>query len=259
MDILKCAGYILPIILALITIIKVPFEQLKGKHPKIFKGIMTGITILCIFTVSIITQIFILKESLYSINFIFLVSLIFASVFLTYNGFYEGFCLKSMVKNGFTKLKNKKKENNMFKKIGNFFKTIGLWIWSNKKSILGTIASACAGVATAITANLDLIAELPDLMWIGLNWTGIIVGVVIIVLAELGITGAGFETIKAYALRVAQAKSAKDEASKAKSIADAQKVVDEYEKAKQLLNTNTTVTETKTETVVTEENTTTTV
>lgn len=138
----------------------------------------------------------------------------------------------------------------MFKKIGKFFKTVGLWIWSNKQSILGTIASVCAGVATAITANLDLIAELPDLMWLSLNWTGIIVGVVVFGLAELGITGAGFESIKARALRIAQAKIAKDEAAKAKSIKDAQKVIDKYEKAKKVVGV---VVETKTDTIATEQ------
>lgn len=117
-----------------------------------------------------------------------------------------------------------------------FFKTAFAWLWANKKTLLGTATAILAGIITAISANLDLIASLPDLLWLGINWTGIIAGLIIFILAELGISGKGFESIKAYTQRIADLKIAKTEAQQAKAKAEAQKIVEQYEKAKALLN-----------------------
>lgn len=103
----------------------------------------------------------------------------------------------------------KEEDNNMFKAIWKGIKNIGLWIWSNKKSILGTIGAIVSGVASAIAANADLICEFPKLFVLGFNVTPAIIGLIIFVLTELGVSGKGFETIKGFFARINEEKAEK--------------------------------------------------
>ena len=107
-----------------------------------------------------------------------------------------------------------REKDNMFKKIYNGLKTACLWIYSNKKSLAGTLAGIAAGVTTAIAVNAELISFLPILVVFGLNITPYLAGLIIFGLTELGVSGKGFETIKNFLKRVAEEKTAK-EANKA--------------------------------------------
>jgi len=104
---------------------------------------------------------------------------------------------------------NENRENSSMKKIGKAFKNIGLWIFSNKKSITGTLAGLVAGVATALAVHGDIIAFLPALVVFGIDIMPYLAGLVIFGLTELGVTGKGFETIKQFAERVTKAKEQK--------------------------------------------------
>ena len=82
------------------------------------------------------------------------------------------------------------------------------WIWSNKKSLTG-IASGAVMTLTG-TGVIDITA-LPELAVGGFNITPILFYGVLLILALIGITGKGFETIKAYAERIANEKADKQE------------------------------------------------
>ena len=107
-----------------------------------------------------------------------------------------------------------REKDNMFKKIWKGLKSFGLWIYSNKKSLAGTLAGIAAGVTTAIAVNAELISFLPTLFVFGFNITPYLAGLIIFGLTELGVTGKGFETIKGFLKRIAEEK-AKKEADKA--------------------------------------------
>ena len=135
------------------------------------------------------------------------------------------------------KFSEDEKENaSMFKKILNAvwnpIKNAALWIWANKKSLLGTLGAIASGVATTITANADLIAGLPELILFGIDMVPYIAGLIIFGLTELGVSGKGFEAIKTFLNRVKVEKENKAaiNAEKQKKIAD-EKAAKEAEKA----------------------------
>lgn len=109
---------------------------------------------------------------------------------------------------------NKMEEKNenkisFFKKIAIAVKTFVKWIWANKKSLCGTIFAVFSGVVSAIVANADLIAELPQIPLFNFNLTAIIVGVLVFAGVEVGVIGKGFETIKTFNERIALKKNEK--------------------------------------------------
>ena len=85
------------------------------------------------------------------------------------------------------------------------------WLWCNKKTLGGTVMASVASIATAYSTYGGQFSFLPPLMWLGLNWTSILVGVAIFVLLELGVTGVGFERIATYLERITKEKSLKEE------------------------------------------------
>lgn len=85
------------------------------------------------------------------------------------------------------------------------------WLWCNKKTLGGTVMASLASIATAYSTYGGQFSFLPPLMWLGLNWTSILVGVAIFVLLELGVTGVGFERIATYLERVTKEKALKEE------------------------------------------------
>lgn len=125
---------------------------------------------------------------------------------------------------------NCKENNNMFKKIGNAFKNAGLWIWANKKSILGTLAAIATGVTTTMAANADIIEFLPEVVVFGINIIPYLAGLIMFGLTELGVTGKGFETIKNFFARIANEKAEKAAEKLVKKEAKAEKAAKEAEK-----------------------------
>lgn len=97
-----------------------------------------------------------------------------------------------------------KKGDDKMSKIKEFF----TWIWSNKKSLTGIASSAT--IALSGTGIID-VSALPELPINGFNITPIIYYGVLLVLALIGISGKGFESIKTYAERIAKEQAEKQE------------------------------------------------
>lgn len=104
-----------------------------------------------------------------------------------------------------------KNEISLFKKLATAVKTFVKWIWANKKSLCGTIFAVFSGVASAIVANADLIAELPQIPLFNFNLTAIIVGVLVFAGVEVGVIGKGFESIETFKIRKQVAVTEKQE------------------------------------------------
>ena len=116
----------------------------------------------------------------------------------------------------FTYILKRRKNNNMenelkveetkkvsfWKKVWNGIKSCGQWISANKKSIIGTTFGAIAGIASAIVTNAELIMTLPKLVLWDINFTALIVGILVFVGVEIGVIGKGFETIKEFSARI---------------------------------------------------------
>lgn len=126
---------------------------------------------------------------------------------------------------------NNRENEGMFKKIGLAFKNVGLWIYSNKKTILGTIAAIASGVATAMAVHSDIIAFLPALVVFNINVTPYFAGLLMFGLTELGVTGKGFETIKEFFARIA---AEKDKKAEEKALKEQEKKQAETEKEKKI-------------------------
>ena len=117
----------------------------------------------------------------------------------------------------------KKEKVSFWKKIGTAFKVAGQWIFANKKSIIGTIFATISGITSAMVANADLIFSLPALMFIGINWTAVIVGVLVFAGVEVGVVGKGFETIAQFCNRISIKKAEKIQQQNEKVVAKAEK------------------------------------
>lgn len=100
------AGIITSIVLAFVGIVKTPL--LKYKSKKWFKPILTLISLIVMVGASVAGQIYIIEKPLLSLDFAILVTMVFAGVFFGYNGIYEGFKIKDLVKKLFENLKNAK-------------------------------------------------------------------------------------------------------------------------------------------------------
>ena len=120
----------------------------------------------------------------------------------------------------------KLKESKPVKKIKEFF----VWLWANKKTLLGTITAFATSVATGYATYGGYFSFLPPLMWLGINWTAVLVALAIFVLLELGVTGKGFEKIATFFNRIAAEKQAKEEKQIEK---EAEQSIKAEEKAKE--------------------------
>lgn len=110
---IMCASILTAIILCIVGIIKIlPFcLSFKEKHPKWYKGIFYGISLVLAISFPIISQLFILHGTLASINFFVLTITTVAGVFGLYST-YEGTPLKELA-------------NKLVAKIGELLKTFG--------------------------------------------------------------------------------------------------------------------------------------
>ena len=91
----------------------------------------------------------------------------------------------------------------------NFIVKCFKWINANKKSIVGTVGALLTSVATAYATYGGYFDFLPKLMVGEFDFMALIVGVVCFALVELGVTGKGFETIKAFGDRITARKEQK--------------------------------------------------
>lgn len=95
-----------------------------------------------------------------------------------------------------------KEGNDKMTKLKNFF----VWLFANKKSILGVASSAV--ITLSGTGVID-VSVLPELIIGNINITPIIYYGLLAVLAIVGICGKGFEKIKTYFDRIAEEKAIK--------------------------------------------------
>ena len=108
------------IILCFIGIIKLFFKTFKEKHPNGFKVTFYLLSVILSVACAIITQLFILCESLVSVNFAVLQITTFAGVFGLYSS-YEGTKLKALVQiivNKVATLLNKYSDSKLAKLVG---------------------------------------------------------------------------------------------------------------------------------------------
>lgn len=102
-----------------------------------------------------------------------------------------------------------KKGNDKMEKLKKFFSLV----WSNKKTIIGSILAVVSGVMTGIAINADFIQLFPALTFLGVNWTAVIIGLLAFAGIELGVLGKGFETVDQYEKRTAVLKAKKEQKS----------------------------------------------
>ena len=100
-----------------------------------------------------------------------------------------------------------KKGNDKVEKVKKFFS----WVWSNKKTLLGSLLAVVSGVMTGIAINADFIQLFPALTFLGVNWTAVIIGLLAFAGIELGVLGKGFETVDQYEKRTAILKAEKEQ------------------------------------------------
>ena len=96
---IMCASIITAIILCIVGIIKVlpPCLSFKEKHPKWYKGIFYGMSLILAVVFPILSELYILNGTLASKNFFILIITTVAGVFGLYST-YEGIPLKELVK-----------------------------------------------------------------------------------------------------------------------------------------------------------------
>lgn len=96
---IMCASIITAIILCIVGILKIlpPCLSFKEKHPKWYKGIFYGISLILAIALPIIGELYILNGSLASVSFIVLIFTTIAGVFGLYTS-YEGLGLKELAK-----------------------------------------------------------------------------------------------------------------------------------------------------------------
>ena len=127
-----------------------------------------------------------------------------------------------------------------------FIKNIFVWIYANKKSLIGTFSGIVSGIIGAITINAGVIAEMPKLLFLGFNIVPIFAGILIFAGVEIGVVGKGFEFISTFKTRIesknkikaeqkALIESQKQIQNEKTELEKAKKIVEEYEKAKQII------------------------
>ena len=88
-------------------------------------------------------------------------------------------------------------------KIKKFF----TWIWCNKKTLLGTVSTAVAGLSAT---NVIPVSNLPEVLFFGVNVTPIVYYLCLAVLSILGVFGVGIEKIEQFFERKGLIKAEKE-------------------------------------------------
>lgn len=96
-EIMINGGYVVAIVLVLIGIIKIPFSKLKDKMGGWYTATLTLFSLAISFVSCILAQLYLLNAALWTWDFVSLCLTVYAGVFVSYNGVYEGFKLKKGV------------------------------------------------------------------------------------------------------------------------------------------------------------------
>ena len=92
------ASVVVAIVLSVVGIFKLPFGNLKEKHPQLYKSIFTLISIVLSVGLCVVDEIYIIHGAIFSFDFGLLVCVVIAGVFGGYSGIYEGLGLKELMK-----------------------------------------------------------------------------------------------------------------------------------------------------------------
>lgn len=84
------------IVLAVIGILKKPFKKFKENHPKWYKALFSGLTVLLTIGLCVIDQLYILEKELFCWDFVILLTTTFAGVVGAYNMAWEGLGIKQL-------------------------------------------------------------------------------------------------------------------------------------------------------------------
>lgn len=118
---IMCASIMAAIILCFVGIIKLPFKTFKEKHPKWYKAVFCGASLLLAIGLPFIAEVYILNGSIQSAEFLVLIFTTIAGVFGLYTS-YEGLGLKQLVKiiiDKCVQLFNNYSESKLAKIVGN--------------------------------------------------------------------------------------------------------------------------------------------
>lgn len=90
------AGIMTTLILAIVGLAKLPFKKFKENHPKWYKAVFTIASILLTIGFCVIDQLWILEKSLWTWDFVILLTATFTGVFGSYNALWEGLGVKEL-------------------------------------------------------------------------------------------------------------------------------------------------------------------
>lgn len=117
------AGIVVTIVLAIVGIIKLPFDKFKQQHPQWYKAVFTLVSIVLSVGLAVLDELYLLQGQILSLDFAVLVCVVLAGVFAGYGGVYEGLGLKELMKKIRKNLK-KAKEIAKDKKVVDFLNKV---------------------------------------------------------------------------------------------------------------------------------------
>lgn len=100
--IMMSSGILASIVLCLVGLLKLPIVKYKKKSW--YSAVLTIFTLLLIFAVCSVSQVFILEARLTEWSFLILLAMTISEVMVSYNGVYEGLKVKTLVHNLFNHL-----------------------------------------------------------------------------------------------------------------------------------------------------------
>lgn len=92
------ASIVVTIVLCVVGIVKTPFKNFKNNHANIYKSIFTLFSFVLSICLSVLNEKYILNGKIISVDFLILVFVVLTGVFGSYNGIYEGLCVKELAK-----------------------------------------------------------------------------------------------------------------------------------------------------------------
>lgn len=92
----KTAIIMVTIVLAVIGILKKFFKNFKEKHPKWYKALFTGLTVILTGALCVIDQLYVLEKDLLCWDFVILLTTTYAGVLGAYNVAWEGLGVKQL-------------------------------------------------------------------------------------------------------------------------------------------------------------------
>lgn len=131
-------SYLVAGILVLVGIIKLPFASVKSKMGNWYTVMLTLITLVLAAGACVLGQIYLLDGALKSWAFVNLCTYVFAGVFISYNGIYEGLKLKTGI-HKLWDLTVKAMKSNPESKLAKVINKVGL---EKVQAVVNTLAQA---------------------------------------------------------------------------------------------------------------------